>query len=305
MAHRFIAFADVEIRFEIFLRRTQVTEKPVNVAIHLRGNAVNLNAVTGRKEDDLLEIAADLQPATCAAQRRGRHRDAFTQFHRRGFVTEACDKHFHAFCSEEFRQLRSPRLRADWRLLCILCATDKSSRGSVSERAELTISTGKAVSARKAIKRRMAGRLSFLIPPAMWGLLFTALLLERARMRHEAFDFLVRRAFDWLHQDLVFLVLLAFFDRLESLFVGELGLDFRVGEIFHADFLAHLGFTFAVSAVALDAILLEQFLHVTRASARERQRKCGDQDWSDVLHIYLCVFVSLHFRVLFLSPKAS
>src|ERR1051325_3698827 len=121
----------VEVRTEIVVRRAQVAEQTVNVAIHFGSDAVNLDAIAGRKQDHFFESTPNFQAAPGAAQGGRRDGNSLAQFYRRGFVTESCDKNFHAFpvsarsdtpasSADEFRQSVDLRLRIGCTLLCIL-----------------------------------------------------------------------------------------------------------------------------------------------------------------------------------------
>ena len=86
-------------------------------------------------------------------------------------------------------------------------------------------------------------------------------LFKRLHVCHQRLDFIIAQTFGWFHLRFV-PVLDAFFDGLEHFVVLELGLNFGIGEVLRAGFLAHFSFRFAVRAVAFDAMFFVSFFHV-------------------------------------------
>jgi hypothetical protein len=64
---------NVEVRTEIVIVRTEVTEEAVNISVHLRSDAINFHAIAGREQTTSSRPAANFETAAGAMQRRRRH----------------------------------------------------------------------------------------------------------------------------------------------------------------------------------------------------------------------------------------
>ena len=97
MAHGVVTFMDVEVRLKVPRAQAKVAKEAMDVSIHLRGHAINLHPVAGRKQNNFLQAPANFQPAAGASQRRGRYRQLLAKRDGRCLVTDPCDENFHAF----------------------------------------------------------------------------------------------------------------------------------------------------------------------------------------------------------------
>jgi hypothetical protein len=63
--------------------------------VNPRRHAVNLHAVAGRKENNFIKPAAQLEAAAAALETRALDGQLLTHLHGRGLVAQSCDKDFH------------------------------------------------------------------------------------------------------------------------------------------------------------------------------------------------------------------
>src|ERR1017187_6253827 len=105
-----------------------------------------------------------------------------------------------------------------------------------------------------------------------------SLLLERPHVSDERLDVVVRHALGRLHEGLAVFVFQTFLDGLDRRVILQIGLHLGVGIILHAKFLAHLGLSLAVRAVAFGAVAFVVGFGVRRAGGQSRNRDDRDAE---------------------------